>query len=417
MTTRAGFTGLLTGLAVTLILVYPLAIAHPIGYTPLFWFATAAAVTIGGGALAGRWSGSTHPIRCAALGGVAGGLAGTLVFCWLGAAAAGLTGAISLFAHSTDETVIQNARIEAIAAIVRQTEMTFLASFLGGIGLGLLGGWLACPRQSSVDIFNKSAPQMALNAAITALPASVVGAALATAVFSLLEDSVAKGAGEATLARSILELPLTVSLLLVLVSHFALTLVVPHEAQQAEHLCSMDEVKMAAYVGIGASPVLALLLFLVRMELFSNPLVVTALLAGAVMSLKSLQILIGVILPRRATFPIPQDDRQRTEAKLFGTISASNGPRLVVLCIGCGLMMILPLHVTIFSVLVNLYNLLIDPAFAQSAPMEVARKLFLTQVLVSTGLMAASAAILTSIYLFYLNLGRWFSRRGSRHTN
>jgi len=99
-------------------------------------------------------------------------------------------------------------------------------------------------------------------------------------------------------------LPLTVSLVLVLVSHFALTLIVPHEAQQAEHLCGMDEVKMAAYVGIGASPVLVLLLLLVRMELFLNPIVVAALLASAVMSLKSLQTLIRVILPRRATFPI-----------------------------------------------------------------------------------------------------------------
>jgi len=40
----------------------------------------------------------------------------------------------------------------------------------------------------------------------------------------------------------------------------------------------------------------------------------------------------------------------------------------MVLCIGCGLMMILPLYVTMFSVLVKSYNLLIDPALAQSTP-------------------------------------------------
>jgi len=97
---------------------------------------------------------------------------------------------------------------------------------------------------------------------------------------------------------------------------------------------------------------------------------------------------------------------------LFGTIAQSNGPRLVMLCIGCGLAMVLPLHVTVISTLINL---LADPAFEQVASAEAARKLFLTQALVSAGLMTASAALLTGIYLFYLNLGRWFNRRNARH--
>lgn len=411
MTTRAGFVGLLTGLAATFILVYPLCFAWPAGSTPWNWIATAVAsgLTIGGGWLVGRWSGSTDPGRCAALGGLAGGLAGSLVFCLLGAAAAGLAGVAPLS---------ERTQTEAIATIVRQTQGAFLVSFLGGVGLGLLGGWLARPRQGSqTDVFDKSAPQMALNVAITAVPAAVVATVLAAAIFSHLADSVGRQAGEAALARSILDLPLMASLLLVLVSHFALTLVVPHEARQAEHLCGMDEVKVAAYVGIGASPVLALLLLLVGAGLFSKPLVVVALLASASMSLKTLQVLFGLILPKRASFPAPQENWQKVETKLFGTIAASRGPRLVVLCIGCGLAMILPLHVTVFSVLINLNSLLIDPAFTSSAPVEMARNLFLTQALVSSGLMVASAIVLTTIYLFYLNLGRWFNRQASRRPN
>ena len=79
--------------------------------------------------------------------------------------------------------------------------------------------------------------------------------------------------------------------------------------------------------------------------------------------------------------------------------------------------MILPLHVVLISVLVNLTSLLMDPTFAQLAPADAARKLFLTQALVSAGLMSVSAGLLSGLYLFYLNLGRWFSRLGSRRSD
>jgi hypothetical protein len=202
-----------------------------------------------------------------------------------------------------------------------------------------------------------------------------------------------------------LDWPLSVALLLVLLAQLALTLVLPHEARQAEHLCGLDEVKMAAWVGMGAFPVLSLLLYLVHAALFATPLVLAALLVSGGLSLRSWQTLRRQILPKRASFTLPRENWQKTEAKWFGTIAQSRGSRLAVLCLGCGLTMILPLHVTVVSVLINLNSLLIDP--------QAARHLFLTQALVSSGLMTASAALLIVIYLFYLNLGRWFNRRVS----
>ena len=391
MTTRAGFIGLLTGLAATFLLVYPLAIARPTGGWPWGWMIAAAVLILTGGWLAGRRSGSVSPARCAALGGLAGGLAGALVFCLLGAAAAGLAGVNSL----------------SVAAVIRLTQATFLACFLAGLGLGALGGWLACPRlrAAQVETFDKTEPQMALNAAITAVCSSIVAAALAAAVFSRLAAAAGQPGG------AILDLPLAVALLLVLLSQLALTLVVPHEAHQAQHLCGMDEVKMAAYVGIGAAPVLALLLLLLRAELFREPLVVIALLVCAGLSLKSLQTLFLVILPGRAAFPAPQPGSQKLEARLFGSIASSRGPRLVLLCIGCGLLMVLPLQVTVFATLLNLNSLLLDPARADGS-----RQLFLSQALLSAGLMFAAAGLLSGIYLFYLALGRWFSRWNSRRS-
>jgi len=203
MTTRAGFIGLLTGLIATLLLVYPLAIAWPAA-TPWRWMAVlaAAALTVGGGWLAGRWSGSRQPVRCAALGGLAGGLAGVIVFCLLGAAAAGLAG------------VPFTSQQPLVETIVYQTQVAFLVSFFGGIGLGLLGGWLAHPRRGGQpDVFDKSAPQMALNVTITAAPASVVAAAMAAAVFSRLADFAGEQPDAAAQAGAILALPVIVSLL------------------------------------------------------------------------------------------------------------------------------------------------------------------------------------------------------------
>jgi hypothetical protein len=366
----------LTGFFVTVILFYPLAIDSSGSW---FWvgLVVAALVTIGGGALAVNWAGAVHPVRCAVLGGLSGGLAGMIFFCLLGASLAGVGG--------------------TVASIVNLTQEIFLISFLAGIGLGALGGWLVHPRRKDqAEVFVKSEPQMAMNAAITALPASLVAMALTAAVFLHLSVSV----GQA------LDMPLYVSLLLVLISHLALTLIIPHEAQQAEHRCCMDEVKMAGFVGIAAAPVLAILLLVTDLKSFSNPLVIVALSASVIMSLKSLYDFFKIILPRRDSFPIPQSNSQRLEAKWFGSIADSDGPRLIVLCIGCGLLMFLPMYITVFSVLINL-----------SQSTETVEKIFIMQALTSIGLAVTPMLGLIIIYLFYFNLGRWFKRIRLKHSN
>jgi hypothetical protein len=421
MTTRAGLTGLLTGLMTT-IMVYPLFLTWSDAYLyarpGYIWIVAVFSVLLvmGGGFWAARWSGSTLPIRCAALGGLAGGLAGAIVFCLWGSAAAGLNRTMLPLGPTINETICPYTQFETIGTIIQLTLGTFLALFLGGSGFGAVGGWLACPRQHiQLDVFDKSGPQMALNASITAVPASIVAAALAAAIFSRLADMLVRQTSQSICVRTIMDMPLAVSLLLVLISHLALTLVIPHEARQAEHLCGMDEVKMAAYVGIGASPALILLLFLINADFFSNPLVIIALLAITGLSLKSLHSLFKLILPRRASFPQPEDGWQKTEANLFGTIANSSSPQLVLLCMGCGWVMILPLYASVISVLINLTSVLASSAFLPFS--EYAQGLFLAQALVSMGLVTISIVVLTTIYLFYRKLGRWFSKWNSGRSN
>ncbi len=422
MTTRAGFTGILAGLALT-ILIYLLPAAWQGAGRVDFNGCARAAIPVAvialplTGLLAARWSGSTQPARCAVLGGLAGGLAGTVVYCLWGAAAAGW--------YPQIQAAGAPSPVESISAIVRNTLVMFLALSLGGALLGSTGGWLAClrkiPRRGSSareasprEEFNKEQPQMALNASITAVPAAIVAAALAGAIFPRLSNLISRQAGQVVLAAADLDLPLEAALLLVLVAHLALTLVIPHEARQAGHLCGLDEVKMAAYVSTAAAPVLSLLLWLVDRAAFSNPRVVAALLASAGLSLVSLHILRTVVLPRRAGFPAHPVDR--VEARWFGTIANSRGPRLAVLCAGCGLAMALPLYVTVLSVLVNLAGAAPGSAAMPDPGTAGAWRPFIIQALVSAGLSAAAFATLTTVYIFYLNLGRWFSKWNSRRS-
>jgi hypothetical protein len=390
MTTRAGAAGLLAGLIITII-IFPLFITLPEMYLqggPLDYTSRVVimigVLLAGTGFFAALWSRSAQPPRCAALGALSGGLAGMIVFCLWGAALAGSARWLP--------------QLDIVSAILIQTIGMFLALFLGGISFGALGGWLSLlNRPKHADVFDKEAPQMAMNVSITTVPASLFAVALAAAIFPRLANLPG--------SHSFLKLPLLVSMLLALFSQLALTLVIPHEAHQAEHRSGMDEVKMGALVGIVTAPALILLLFLIDPRSTTNPLVIASMLASVVMSLVSLRTLLKRILPGRTAFPAPQPGKPKAEALLFGSIARSRALRLVLLCVGCGMAMVLPVYVCVISLLINLNN-----AGNTQLITKIDWCLFLTQALISLGLMAAASAVLTLIYMFYLNLGRWFSK-------
>ncbi len=348
-----------------------------------------------GGYLAARWNMTPSPGRCAALGAVAGGLAGMTVFNLWGAAFAG-------------ETSIRQAG--NTGTLITLTMYMFIALFSSGCLAGGMSGWVASyTLRGQTETFDMTEPQMAMNASITALPASIIAAALAAATFPRLSNLVA---GEAVLERRSVELPLVAALLMVMVSHLAVTLIVPHETRMSEHLCGMDEVKMAAYVGIGAAPLLIILLLLTDAVRFTNSWVLAALLVCVCFSLINFFSLIKLVWPKRASFPPHEAGRKKMEAVLFGSIAQSIAGRLVVLCVGCGLVMIWPLYIAVISVLVNLNFVMRDSAEAVSI-----WKLYGQQALASTGMAAISIGALILIYMVYLNLGRWFTRRKTTGLN
>jgi len=395
MTTKTGLIGLLAGLLASIVtnLVFASSSSLIGVFTTFILMAVLYLILAGAaGSIAVRWSKAAQPVRCIALGSLAGILDGTILFCLWGAAAAGSTYLSTL------------SRADLIPVIVNQTMDIFLILFISGGLAGAIGGWLASSRKwNTIDKFDMTDPQMAMNASITALPASIVAAGVAAAVFPRLAMLTGYATGlpsqSSTLAA---DKPLGAALFVVLVSHLAVTLVVPHETRQSQHLCGMDEVKMAAFVGIGAAPLLIGILLVVYPGCFSNPWVLMALLASSIMSLVSLYFLVRMVLPKRAAFPSHEEGSQKAEAVLFGSIANSVAWRLIMLCIGCGLMMVLPLYCSVIAVLVNLNYL-----SGSNNPVGI----YPAQALVSLGLMAVSSGVLVLIYMLYLNLGRWFSRK------
>ena len=395
MTTKAGLTGLVAGLIGSIFLYFLTAISNdPGGSVAVFLFIQLFQLILAGAAgfTAVRWSKAAKPGRCVALGGLAGVLDGLILFSLWGAASAGTT-------YLTNQSTT-----DLVPMVVNQTMNMFQIIFIScGLG-GAYGGWLASSRRMNTrDDFDMADPQMAMNASITALPASIVAAGVAAAVFPRLGMLTGYAAGlPGLLPTAAYDRPLEIALLLVLVAHLAVTLVVPHESRMSQHLCGMDEVKMAAFVGIGAAPLLAGLLLAVYPGSLSHLPVLIALILSTLMSLISLFSLTRLVLPKRASFPPHPEGGKKAEAVLFGSIAGSVASRLIQLCIGCGLMMVLPLYIAVISVLINLN-------FLYGAAVPVGP--FAAQALVSSGLMAASSGVLILIYMVYLNLGRWFNHR------
>lgn len=391
MTTRAGFVGILTGLITTVLsyiffLVFPLLrmrYAWPLSLPMAGWVeeTVIGLVFVTGAAISAHRSGAKKRWRYLVMGALAGALAGMVLFCLWGAAHAGIT----ILPH---DFLALNSRIYL-------TMTAFTRYFGEGLLLGALGSGLASVRmRQQSETFDLEDPQMAMNAFITAVPASLFVAVLTAAFFPRLADAV--GSSYAVY------LPLYAALLLLLISQFVLMLVVPHEARLAQHRCGTDEVKMAAFVSIATAPVLGIALWLVDAQCLSRPQVIVALLLSLAMSLRSVRDLVKVVLPRRAAFPAPQGE-ERQQAVLFGSIGESKASRLVVLCTGCGLAMVLPLYVCVLAPLVNMQY--------WAAEKHVLFSLYLIQAVVSLGSAAAAIAALVLIYMVYLKLGRSFTRK------
>ncbi len=446
MLTRAGLVGLGTGIVVSGVLFYPLYAVWPGLYVEgwpaasrllgiLLVVPAVALLVLGGGRAAAR-SGAARPGPRIALGALAGGLAALVLFCTLGAtAAAGLAGlAPGPGPGPMSEGAAQGwSALETSLRITGWTHAAFWSLTLSGMALGAVGAAL----QAAVSVLPQRAqretilalagwhqlegtgaagPQMALNTTITALPSTALAVILVVGLFSHLPELVGKtGAAPTLSAQTLLDWPLGTALLLYLAAQLALTLVVPHEARQVKHRCAIDEVKMAAYVGIGVPLALALILGILNLPLVFTPPVLGSLLLSLGMLVRMIFVLFSLILPIWAQMPPPRDE---WEAMFFGTIAHSRWQSLILLCLGCGIMIAAPVYVAVVAATLNLTFI---PVFASrlgwdaaalgnGAPVDLVQRLYGVQAIAGLGSSLAAALALTAVYLLYLGLGKGFRR-------
>ncbi len=253
-------------------------------------------------------------------------------------------------------------------------------------------------KKEEIDL---SDPQMGMNAAISAVGGTLFNLILTILFYTRL--------GEISQQPALSSLPVRIAIFMLVVAHLSLTLVLPHEAKMAQHRSGLDEVKMAAYVSIATAPAFTAVFFWLHPESLPSGLEVMFLAFSWVLSLASVWILVKKILPRRKELPAPQTQMGQKKALLFGSIGASNAGRLLTLCIGCGIVIALPMCVTLVSVGLNLAaaGYLGSSPFTQMLAQSRAN-LNLWQILLNGGLMLAFAAILSAIYMFYLVLGKKF---------
>jgi hypothetical protein len=304
------------------------------------------------GSLAAHWSGAPQAGQRRWLGALAGGLATTILFCSLGAGAAGALG----LGFSLYRLILYKSDIIEVAESVLQsivfTYQIFWGLLLSGMLLGALGSLWPAPRPLArwLKPWPRD-PMMALNASIAAMPSAAIVVILAAAVFAPLPALLqTKLAGSVRFSlQAALDWPLATSLLLYLASQLALGLATQHEARQSTHICGLDEVKMAAYVGIFLPMVLAIILGLLDWHLLARSWVWVSLLTSQSMAAWQVVVLFRSFCCA-AQMPPPADPLLAT---LFGVIADLAPGRAGAVMPGLVVLLATPIYITVVPPALN----------------------------------------------------------------
>lgn len=381
MTTRAGIVGILAGLLGAIIAN----ILSMLNVPEVSILIVLAVLFFASVWVALFYSRSNHHYRNALLGALSVAISGTLVYLFWSAS-----------------YIFSKTKPVGLSALIDSTLFSFLflaviAASMASI-VGRIQYYIVMKKKEEIDL---SDPQMGMNAAISAVVATLFNLILTILFYARL--------GEISLQPEVLKMPVFIAMFFLIVAQMSLTLVLPHEAKMAQHRSGLDEVKMAAFVSIATAPAVTAIFYWLSPQLMPIEEKGLILVFSWGLALISIWILFKKILPRRKTLPAPQSKEGQEKALLFGSIGASHPGRLVTLCIGCGIVIALPMCITLVSVGLNLAaaGYLGSSPFTQMLG-QSRFNLNLWQILINGGLMLTLAALLSAIYLFYLFLGRRF---------
>jgi signal transduction histidine kinase len=199
---KAFLVGLGGGLALMIVLFYPLYVLLPGAYVA-GWPAgsgiagfvlqiVASLLPVVTGYLAARWTGASTRQEGTLLGALAGGVAGSSLYFGLGAAAAGVAGSAPLLEHglvpAAGEAAFVRLVSEVVIGVAWWSHGAFWAVLLAGTGLSAIGGLLASPAVPSTG--RSRLRPMATEILAAAAGASTLALVVAVAIFALLEPRI-----------------------------------------------------------------------------------------------------------------------------------------------------------------------------------------------------------------------------------
>ena len=314
MLTKASFTGIGTGIVLSVVMYYPLYVIVPGSYV-VEW--SRGSTTLGialslfgvvlllvGGLVTARVAKTNSRKQGALLGAMTGIIAGLILFLGLGAAAAGVAGSGDLLAHgpkpASGEEQFLILLTESVLRNIVWTHQVFWGLLLGSATLGAIGGALAplqVPDKSAGIIELDS--QLACILAMAALLTSGLSLWITVVIFALLPTSVANAADKVNYTPSIP--PTSIlnwsagTILVIFLSVMLCTLLAIRAESTTTSRKRRLAAKVAAYVAVFLwAAVFGVLFLFLNRELASNPFFIVGGILSVIMGVQMIRIAIAL---------------------------------------------------------------------------------------------------------------------------
>ena len=329
MMTKVSPTGIGTGIALLVVLYYPLYVILPGNYV-VEW--SSGSTTLGialsflgvllllvGGMVTARVTKTSSRKQGAVLGAIAGTIAGLILYFGLGAAAAGIAGSGDLLAHgpkpASGEEQFLILLTESVLRTIVWTHQVFWGLLLGSATLGAIGGALVPVQVPDKPIgIIEPDTQLGCIVAMVTLLASGLSLWITVVIFSLLPTSVANAANKVNYSTSIP--PASIlnwsagTIMVIFLSAMLCTLLAIRAESTTTSRKRRLAAKVAAYIAVFLwAAIFGVHFLLLNRELASNPFFIAGVILSMIMGLQMLRI---AITPRKqlsqTPLEVPLDD-------------------------------------------------------------------------------------------------------------
>ena len=328
MMTKVSFTGIGTGIVLSVVMYYPLYVILPGNYV-VEWSSGSPALGIAlsflgvllllaGGLVTARVAKIGSRKQGALLGAIAGSIAGLILFFGLGAAAAGVVGSGNLLAHGPKPTSGEEQFLilltESVLHTIVWTHQVFWGLLLGSATLGAIGGALT-PLQApdkSLGIIEPDS-QLGCILANAALLTSGLSLWITVVILGLLPQAVANAANKVNYSTSIP--PASIlnwsagTIMVIFLSVMLCTLLVIRAESTTTSRKRRLAAKVAAYAAAFFLVVIFGLFFLFARDYILNPIFIMGAILSVIMGVQILRIAIALRSQLRQTsLEAPPDD-------------------------------------------------------------------------------------------------------------